>query len=174
MFSVWEVNQLSLHPFLWRVIFVPSISLVSYFLADHLILRSLANRFRNDHLTLCLSSLKRVILILYPLASYFRADHLTVHPSISWESYLCVVHSFGKLFSCRPFNCPSVHPFGELFSCRPFNCPSVHPFGELFSCRPFNCPSVHPFGGLFLCRPFPGRAIFVPSISLVNYFWQTI
>ena len=42
--------------------------------------------------------------------------------SIPWES-----------FFCQPFNPPS---FGKLFSCRPSNCPSVYPFGELFLCHP--------------------------------------
>ena len=54
-------------------------------------------------------------LTLHPsisLASYFRANHLTFHPSIPLANDFCVVHSLGELFSCQPFNSPSV---GEFF-----------------------------------------------------------
>ena len=39
--------------------------------------------------------------------------------------------------------------FHELFSCLPFNCPSIYLLGESFSCRSFNSLS---FGELFLSR----------------------
>ena len=171
---------------------MPSISLSSHFLADHLTLHSLANCFCIDHLTLYLS---------IPWASYFNSlsagklfscRPFNCHPSIPLASYFCVVHPFGKLFLCRPFNCPSlwrvifvssipwtsyfcvVHSLGELFSCRAFNSPSS---GELFSCLPCNSPPVHPFSELFLCRLSLGRVIFVPtvhylhpSVHLASYF----
>ena len=132
------------------------------------------------------------------LASYFRADHLTFHPSIPLVSHICVVHSLGELFSCRPFNSPS---FGESFLCRPYNSPSVHRFGELFfcrpslrrvfSCRPFNCSIRLSLWRVILCHPSLGESYFRadhlilrplasyfhadhiklhPSILLVSYF----
>ena len=120
---------------------MPSISLVSYFHADHL----------TFHPSI-------------PLASYFCVVH-----SLG-ELFSCRPFnspSFGKFFLCRPYNSPSVHRFGELFLC----CPSLggvifmptiqlsylsipltsylcvsHPLGKLFSCLPLNSSS---FGELF-------------------------
>ena len=109
---------------------------------------------------------------IHLFANYSSANHLTIHPSIPLVSYFYAIHLFGELFSCRPFNFPSVYSFGELFS---YFC-VVHSLGELFSCRPFNSPSfgefffmcrpynVHRFGELFLCRTSLGRVIFVPTI----------
>ena len=90
---------------------------------------------------------------IHRLASYSSANHLTVHQSISLTSYFYAIHLLGELFSCRPFNFPSVHPFGELF----------HSLGELFSYRPFNSRS---FGEIF----WADHITLHPSIPLASYF----
>ena len=105
LFSCRPFNCPSIHPSLWRVIFVPSMSL--YVRVDHLIL----------HPSILLAS---YFAPSTPWVSYVRADHVTLYPSIPLASYFCAVHPLGKLFSCLPFNSPPMHhPVGELFSCHP-------------------------------------------------------
>ena len=100
------------------------------------------------------------------LASYFRADHLTLHPSIPLASYVCVVHSLGKLFSRRLFNSLS---FSEVLfvptiylSIRPsfwrvIFVPSI-PWASYFRADHSIVLSVYPFGELFLYHPSLGES----------------
>ena len=120
-------------------------------------------------------------LIKFPfihlLASYSSANHLTLHPFISLARYFYAIHLFGELFSCQPFNFPSIHwrvifvssiPWESYFRVnhlilhpsivlKSYFC-SVHPLGELFSCKPFNCPI--PLASYFLCHPSLGESYF--------------
>ena len=139
---IYPLGELFLwYPSLRRVMFVLSIPWASYFRALLFDSPPLSSYFRADHLTLRPSiplasyfcTLHRSIplascflchpslgesyfhadhLILHPLASYFNLYHITLHPSILLASYFCAVHPLGELFSCLPFNSPSV---GKLF-----------------------------------------------------------
>ena len=142
-----------------------------------------ASYFRADH------------SILHPLVIFVGADHITLYPSIVLESYFCVVHLLGELFSCRPFIVLSVYPFGELFLCRPSLGESyfraghliLHPLASYFKVYHITLhPSIpmssylcatHPLGELFSCRPFNcpirlslWRVIFASSIPWASYF----
>ena len=111
-------------------------------------------------------------LIKFPfihlLASYSSANHLTLHPSISLARYFYAIHLFGELFSCQPFNFPSVLGRVIFVSSIPWesyfrvNHLILHPLVSFFLCRPYNSPPVHPFGELFLSAIRPlgklGRA----------------
>ena len=120
---------------------MPSISLASYFLADHLTFHPSIPLVRHICVVHSLGELfSRRPFNSPSFGEFFCADHITLHPSIILESYFSAVHPLGKLFSCRPFNCSirlslwrvifvSSISWGELFPCLPFNSPS---FGELF------------------------------------------
>ena len=120
---------------------MPSISLASYFRADHL----------TFHPSIPLASF---FVSSIPWASYFRADHLLLHPLV-------------RFFLCRPYNSPSVHCFGELFLCRPSLGESyfradhliIHPLARYFNV--YHIP-LHP--------SIPLASYFVPSNPWASYF----
>ena len=56
------------------------------------------------------------------LASYSCANHLTLHPSISLASYFLADHLI-----LHPLSCFRADYLTLVYSCPPFNCPSVHP-----------------------------------------------
>ena len=115
-------------------------------------------------------------LIKFPfihlLASYSSANHLTLHPSNSLERYFYAIHLFDEVFSCQPFNFPSVHPFLRVIfvSSIPWasyfraNHLILHPLVSFFCAdhitlhasivlKSYFC-AVHPLGELFSCQPF--------------------
>ena len=89
---------------------MPAFHWASYFRADHSIVLSV---YPFGELFLCHPSLGESYfqanhLILHPLVSHFRVDHITLHPSILFGELFCAVHPLGELFSCLPFNSPSL------------------------------------------------------------------
>ena len=134
---------------------------------------SLASYFRADHLTFHPS---------IPLATYFCVVH-----SLG-ELFSCQPFNSPPLvsFLCRSYNSPSVHRFGELFLCRPslgrvifvstiqLSCPSIPLHGQLFLCRPSirerysraDPLILHPLASYFDVY----HITFHPSIPLASYF----
>ena len=150
---------------------MPSISLASYFRADHFTLHPsipLASYFCVVHSLGELFSCRLFNSLSF--SEFFCADHIPLHPSIVLESYFCAVHPSIVLES---YFC-AAHPLDELFSCRPFNCPISLSLGELFLCHSSLEESysradhliLHPLASYFRAD----HITLLPSILLASYF----